>query len=366
LLHQPEPLKQGILPPVLEQQGLSLADAMKVHAEAQKPLKQGILPPVLEQQGLSLADAMKAHAEAQKAAADKARELTANQKLLADAEKALAHEIEKEEAALPEALPVEKKGTGDILGLLGKMGIGVPRQLAPILSGGGVGGGAGLGGLAAIGAVVYAVEKLKEQVERSVVAFKNLSLAMLNPDANPASFVQALGSYTTEITKGVPIIEQFGGAVGGAINALGSFMRALDGMVERYAQYSPQLAAAQAQANVTQILGDIRRAQQAAPELIRYIKTRTELQQKIEDAKIRFLNVATPFITATLDMLTKMLEIMGGLENLPRVLNAFLPESIRILLGLLQAARAREEATEIDPLDELLKSTEGPAFREVA
>lgn len=141
----------------------------------------------------------------------------------------------------------------------------------------------------------------------------NFAARMMTADASVATFVGAIG-------ESIPIF-------GGMFKALSSAMSALDAMSERYAPYSGQISAAQAMAEVRQTLGDFARAQKAAPDLVKYIAARTEIQQKIEDAKIRFINKATPVIIALLSFVEKSLPIIEAIftvmakvaENIPGI-----------------------------------------------
>ncbi len=220
-----------------------------------------------------------------------------------------------------------------------------------------------IGPATVIGAVVYAAEKLKEQIVNTVSAMKGLALAFVNPDANPAAMVQSMGGFVSKLTEAIPIVGQFGGMLGGALNALGEFMNALDGIVNRYAQYSPQLAAAQAQAEVTQTLNDIRRAQEVTPALLRYINSRTELQQKFEDAKIKFINAATPLITLLMESLGNLFENVGNLGSAMGAVGTAatrqLPIGIQYLHAILTFMENQNQEGDFQPLDELFRSVDG-------
>ena len=110
-----------------------------------------------------------------------------------------------------------------------------------------------------------------------------------------------------------PALGTLASVAGAAYEALGAVMKSLDGMAERFRRFSPDVALAEAQANVAQTLGDLRRAQEAGPQLAEYVRARTEIQQRWEDTKVRImmrlvglaetmmssLNTVSPFIEAT-------------------------------------------------------------------
>lgn len=205
--------------------------------------------------------------------------------------------------------------------------------------GGGVGalGAAGPVGMAIAGVFLFdrALKSLTATVTNTISAVGSFAAKMISPDANPATFIAAVGDTFTQIgntlSGTIPIIGTllggFASALGAAVNAVAGFMRALDGMVDRYAAYSPALAQAQAMADVTQMLADFRRAQQVTPELVQYLRTRTELQQKFEDAKIKFLirmmptaikimgltEKLVPFVEAIVNILSGIAEFLGAI-----------------------------------------------------
>ncbi len=143
---------------------------------------------------------------------------------------------------------------------------------------------------------------------RAVTSFA-VSLVSASPD--PAIFVNAFGAAVEQagsllVAAGVAS-GGFAVAIGAAVSILGEFMHAMDGMVERYGQYNPEIALAQAQAEVRQMMGDIRRAQEAGPNLVRYIQQRSDMQQKFEDAKIRMMNTLMPVALNLMEILTNLM-----------------------------------------------------------
>ncbi len=71
-----------------------------------------------------------------------------------------------------------------------------------------------------------------------------------------------------------------------------------------------------ARADVAQILGDFRRAQVLAPQLSGFVDARSQLQQKIEDAKMRFMIAMLPLVTRGIDLLSSGMDLVnGGLDK---------------------------------------------------
>lgn len=84
---------------------------------------------------------------------------------------------------------------------------------------------------------------------------------------------------------------------------------ALNKTADKYAEYNPAIAQAQAMAEIKGIMGDMRRAQQSGPELVEFIKAQANMQQKWEDIKIKILMAIAPSISAILDAVSQLLGI---------------------------------------------------------
>jgi len=140
---------------------------------------------------------------------------------------------------------------------------------------------------------------------------------MMSPDQNPATYAASVGgsitAFSTMLAKVNPVLGGFGMALGGATEAASGMMQAMDGMVERYAKYNPELAQAKAQADVAQIFGDIRRSKEAAPTLIRYLQQRTEMQQRIEERKLAFMDRMMPTMMKLMELAEALAPMVEGI-----------------------------------------------------
>jgi hypothetical protein len=138
-----------------------------------------------------------------------------------------------------------------------------------------------------------------------------------------------------------------------AIEAFRAVSNMFDGMVERYKQYSPQMATAEALVEVRNVVGDLRRAQEGGPDLAKYMIERGEVEQKIEDVKIEFMKAVMPI----------MLTMLRFFESV------ILPAVKKILEGInkLTAGLTNVEGT-INDIDDLLGEFKGAqeAIREVS
>jgi hypothetical protein len=208
----------------------------------------------------------------------------------------------------------------------------------------------GLGELAgAYGAVAAAAlqawKKIMDGVQAAKVApihaMGQFASAVANPDANPATSLQAAGAAASKFGDTmlyvVPPLGVLASAAGAAANELGQFMKAMDGLVQRYGQYSGPVTAAESMAEIRQTIGDIRRSREIAPDLVRYINAKSEMQEKFEEIKIKLLKQITPFAEILMKQITAILANtefqLKGIETLQSLMPTDLVRQIRDILG---------------------------------
>lgn len=130
-----------------------------------------------------------------------------------------------------------------------------------------------------------------------------------------ASAFGMLGSVAAQTAKAL-------GPLGvGALALTGGFVllkRSIDSLVDRYAQYSPAIATAQAFAEVRQIFGDMRRANQLGTSFSRYIEVQSRLDQSFQDLKANVIESLTP----------TLIDLMTGLNVIIDSLNKFSIDNI--------------------------------------
>jgi hypothetical protein len=189
---------------------------------------------------------------------------------------------------------MDKGGFGKLLGAVGgEIGGAAGGALGAI--------GAAAGPAAIAAAVLIGLKALSNQINQTIRALGMFGSQLISPSADPSQYVgdigNAMSAFSDKIFYVSPLLGMLGGAAGATAESLSKLMASVDGLVERYRQFSPGIATAQAGAEVRQLLGDLRRAQEATPALMRYIKARSDLQQRIEDTKIRILTRLEPLIT---------------------------------------------------------------------
>jgi hypothetical protein len=104
----------------------------------------------------------------------------------------------------------------------------------------------------------------------------------------------------------------FGTVIAGATGAARKFMAGLDETSRRLAGYNGTLAVAQAQADVRQIMGDIRRANSLGDPMAKYVEARSKLSDAGQDALAKILKPLLPLITKIVDLLTAATEGIGN------------------------------------------------------
>lgn len=230
--------------------------------------------------------------------------------------------------------------------------------------------------MAAVGIAVKAIETFGSAVQNTVRIVGDFATAIASPDANPATTIKKVGGAIEGFGEKIPVVGKFIGALGTATSALGSFMTALDGLIERYSQFSPQIAQAQAMNEIRQTFGDIRRAQQLGPQLTRFLNIQGEMQQKFEDIKVKLLLKLMPIANRLMEVAIKVADFFGNfdekiLEIVSKILK-MIPlfgidagQALSEMAGNLRTIRmleeeaARLEAMANDPLNVILGTPPG-------
>jgi hypothetical protein len=217
---------------------------------------------------------------------------------------------------------------------------------------------AAVASLAGSAATMAALKLFSDALTTATAAVGRFAVGLVSPDANPANFVATIGSAVSGVSSTLfainPALGAFASVLGAGIGVLGDFMRAMDGMVERYAQYSPELAVAQAQAEMVQMMNDIRRSREATPDLLRYIQERTILQQKIEDAKIRFMSQMMPLALDLMKIVESMIPLLQGMfAGVSLLVKA--SGTLALLKAILDALSKQEEVARGYPEFDLTK-----------
>lgn len=223
---------------------------------------------------------------------------------------------------------------------------------APAPTGGGGGEISAAGVIGIVGAVIVATKALRDGMVGATDALGKFSVGLVSASPDPSVFMGHLGSSVSTVSERFfllnPILSTFGGVLGSAISTVSGFMGEMDRFVDRFAQFSPGIMVAQQFAELRQFFGDLRRAQEVGPALIRYINQRAELQQRFEDAKIRFITAMMPIMLKLMELGEKALPYLELLFNLVSVVAGLMP-GIGADLERIRREMERGELADLDP-----------------
>jgi hypothetical protein len=288
------------------------------------------------------------------------------------APEALPAEAAPEPSMLAEILGAAKKARvpgANLLGSISKAftgaGAAAPAAATAVTAtAAGAGAGAGAAATGAAGATgaaagpLVAAGPVGVAIAATLAALKVIDMA---GDA-AAGLVKSVGAVTAGLIKmgGVDALgavgtglEDFGGKLayiapvfGVALKIAGAgiqaFVQALDAVssyAKRFEQTSPDIAFAQAKADVRMMIGDIRRAQTMGPNLARFIEARSKFENSWEDFKVRFIVMIEPFLTYIMTALEKMLTNFDtGIEMVSGIFDGVLAIKATMDLRLGDAA----------------------------
>lgn len=186
------------------------------------------------------------------------------------------------------------------------------------------------------------------------INYATRSVGDTDPTAKIGQFgdvVSKAGQALTAINPAVGAVVQGFGEIAKATSAL---MSEIDKTAEKYGQYSPQIATAQAIAEIRTTMGDMRRANQVGGELAKYIKAKTDAEQAFEETKIRILTAILPSVTSLLEMTSTLVSMNeGGLflfEEYMKTQN----EALKFLAELVGMQKQKQLFEVGDPTDAIL------------
>ena len=129
--------------------------------------------------------------------------------------------------------------------------------------------------------------------------------------------------------------------MGEAAKQFGALMQAVDATSKRYGEFSPDIAVAQAMVEVKHTMGELRRARESGPELARYLRAQGDLQQRVEDIKIKLLTKLMPLVTLIVEMTEGA---MAGGQAIAEAITAVVDPMTAIMAAIARIAGAQEDA----------------------
>ena len=194
---------------------------------------------------------------------------------------------------------------------------------------------AGGGGLmttaaAAIPPVAIALA-VKEAVGAVIQGVGNVAKFLSSADDDPSKQMAGL-------SEAVGKISFVAGEIGKVLSGL---MENFTRMADRFGEYNPEIAQAQAMAEINRTMNDMRRAQQSGGELARFIREQSEFQQRFEEMKMKVWSKILPVLTSILSGVNAILDFL----HLSDADMTDIVDPTSIILNPASVMRAREGAT---------------------
>ncbi len=200
--------------------------------------------------------------------------------------------------------------------------------------GGGMLAAAGPIGLIVAGAM-YAANKIKEKILASIDAVGNAAEragqtgAMLAHGEN-ARAIGEVGKGFVALSGQMPVfgeyLERVGGVAIKTVGALNTLTEAFISRAQEIGGYSPQLATANAMAEVRSLLGDIREADRLGPEMARLVDAESRLSNDLREMLLPvkefiirnladFVAWLRDFLLTTKVLIEGIAEVIGGIKT---------------------------------------------------
>jgi hypothetical protein len=200
--------------------------------------------------------------------------------------------------------------------------------------------GVAVAGAAAIAVAAFeAVKLIKNNLYSGITGVGRLGASAISANADPSQSLMALGGAAKSASDAIfilnPPLSILGNVAAATTQSLASLMQALDGVVDRYKGLSGPLATATTQSEITQALGDVRRAQEVGPQLAQYVNARSDLQQNVEDTKIKLLEHMVPLVTKLVENIDKLWPVIEfAVDTNVRVVEALVGPILLAINGL--------------------------------
>lgn len=135
------------------------------------------------------------------------------------------------------------------------------------------------------------------------------------PGNDPVGQISNFGSAIAKTAGMIPGLGTAAIVAGESLKIFSSVVQGINQTADRYGEYSPEIAQAQAIAEVRQVMGDLRRAQEIGGEMARYLIAQSDLQQKFEDMKVKMLSKILPIVTRMVELLETVMPSGEGISS---------------------------------------------------
>ncbi len=210
--------------------------------------------------------------------------------------------------------------------------------------------GAGAAAAAGIASAVMMLDKAAKDSIKTVTGWvKSEAVALVGASTDSGASLERLGGIVSAVGEKVPVLGIAAVAAGEALAGFGAVMQALDKTVERYGEYSPEIAQAQALAEVNMVMGDLRRSAEVGEKMAAYVMAKSELEQKIEDFKADVMTVLIPIITDAVDFI---IEIKDDIKKCWNIIK----NPVRVIFFRSVDISEEEKKDIHDPTDQILNN----------
>ena len=226
-----------------------------------------------------------------------------------------------------------------------------PPSVVPATGGGAAGAAAAAVPIGLIvAAALEARQAIIDGIKGAVSGAGNVVSGIASANADPAVPIAKFGDTVSKVGEKIPILGTAAVVAGESLKALAGVMQELNKTADRYGEYSPAIAQAQAIAEVRQVMGDFRRSQQIGPEMAKFIMAQSDMQQRFEDIKIRLLTKIVPIIVRLLEVVEAA--VAAG-EVMITPLVAPLAVIAEVMSQLLNLQRDAQRQEVVDPTNQL-------------
>lgn len=199
----------------------------------------------------------------------------------------------------------EKRRNREIVGGLGELGGGDIGGISKLI-GGGSGSPVGL----ALEAAKLVSDIAHGAVKTVIGGAGGVANWAASADADPSKTISGMGDAAAKAGEALSSVVPGAGillsALGEAGKALGGFMQEMDKTTQRYGEVNPAIAQQQAMGEIRQVMGDMRRGAEGQGDIVRYMQSQQDLQQKFEDMKMKLLTNILKVITPIMEIIEKL------------------------------------------------------------
>lgn len=223
--------------------------------------------------------------------------------------------------------------------------------------GGGIGGLAdGAGPIGAVVAAAMATDKaIKDGIKSTIAAVGSGVSEAMTANGSVMKPVSAFGDAVSKAGEHMGPFSYGVIAAGEGLKALSAITDGINETVKQYGDYSAPLAQSVAAADVRSTLGDLRRAQESGPELARYVRAQSDLQQKYEDVKVRLMEILVPRVTNILEKLEVIMTVIDNAARGQQIVGKVLSDGVDALRRIAHLKEEELHPPPNDPTDHLLR-----------